>query len=151
MAQAERRCITRRHLVAAAAVVSVAAVAAFPLLADEAVSDPIFAAIAEHRRAYADLLALFDAQAAADQAGLAARLAELCEAEGSLGRVEMTAADRLARTVPRSLAGAAAVLRYVRQRFEHDDYPLYEADGYRALLFSTERAICRAIGRQVRT
>ncbi len=146
MAEAERHCITRRHLVAASAAVPVAAVAAFPVLAcGEAGSDPIFAAIDAHRRAYADLLTLFEAQAAAEQAGLAARLDKLCAAEGPLGRVEMAAAGRLARTVPATLAGAAAVLRYVRERFKRDHYALYEEDGYRVLLFSIERAICRAI------
>jgi hypothetical protein len=143
MAQAKRHCITRRCLIAASAAVPVAAVA--PVLSSVAVSDPIFAAIAEHRRAYADLLALFDAQAAADKAGLAARLDQLCAAEGPLGQMEMAATDRLARTVPQSLAGAAAALRYVRERFERDAYPLYEEDGYRVLLLSTERAICRAL------
>ena len=136
MAKAGRHFITRRDVIAASAVIP--------------------AAIGDHRRAYADLLRLFAAQQAADTAlrhaddslrpALAAHLARLCEAEGPLGRVEMAAADRLARTVPQSLAGAAAALRYVRQRFERDDYAMYEDDGYRALLFSTERAICRAIG-----
>jgi hypothetical protein len=142
MAQAGRRFITRRDMVAASMVIPIATITSASSLASP---DPIFAAIAEHRRAYADLLALFEAQMAAEQAGHAARLDALCVAEGPLGRVEMAATDRLARTVPQSLAGVAAMLRYVRERFEQDDYPLYEEDGYRALLFSTECAICRTI------
>jgi hypothetical protein len=52
---------------------------------------------------------------------------------------------RLARTLPATLAGAVAVLRYVRERFRRDNYALYEEDGYRVLLLSTERAISRAV------
>jgi hypothetical protein len=117
--------------------------------------DPIFALIAAHKRAYADLAVLFAAQQAADQAleragaaerpRLEERLNELCTAEGPLGVVEMQATDRLLRTVPATLAGAAAVLAYVRERFERDDYALCEEDGYHALLYSTERAICREL------
>jgi hypothetical protein len=137
MAQTERPSITRRQVVAASA------------------PDPIFALIAAHSRAYADLAVLFAAQQAADQAleqagaaerpRLKARLHELCAAEGPLGVVEMQATDRLLRTVPATLAGAAAVLAYVRERFERDDYALCEEDGYRALLYSTECAICREL------
>jgi hypothetical protein len=57
----------------------------------------------------------------------------------------MQATDRLLRTVPATLAGAATVLAYVRERFERDDYALCEEDGYRALLFSTECVIGRAL------
>lgn len=149
MAQAERSFITRRHLVAGAATVIPALGGLLPVHA--AASDPIFAAIDAHRRAYADVLALLDAQAAAAQAlqaadaaaysALAARLDALCVAEGPLGLVEMKASARLAATVPASLDGAVAVLRYARALFERDDYPLCEDHGYRTLLFSIERAI----------
>jgi hypothetical protein len=79
-------------------------------------------------------------------AALEAQLANLCEVEGPLGRIEMKASFRLAKTVPASLTGAAAALRYVRERYHVDQYPMYEQDGYRLLLFSTERAICAAAG-----
>jgi hypothetical protein len=58
----------------------------------------------------------------------------------------MTASLRLAGTVPASLRGAAAVLHYVRERYDVGHYPMYEEDGYRLLLFSAERAICAAAG-----
>jgi hypothetical protein len=48
--------------------------------------------------------------------------------------------------VPASLNGAAAALRYVREHYDVGRYPMYEVDGYRLLLFSTERAICAAVG-----
>jgi hypothetical protein len=80
------------------------------------------------------------------RAALEARLADLCEAEGALGCAEMKASLRLAKTVPASLTGAAAALRYVRERYDIGQYPMYEEDGYRLLLFSTEFAICAAAG-----
>jgi hypothetical protein len=58
----------------------------------------------------------------------------------------MKASLRLAKTVPASLNGAAAALRYVRERYDVGQYLMYEEDGYRLLLFSTERAICAAAG-----
>jgi len=148
------RIITRRSLVAASsALIPAAAVAASACGPGD---DPILAAIDHHRRVYADLVALFAAQDAAGRALRAAddstrplveaRLSALCAAEGPLGRAEMRAADRLAETVPSTLAGAAAALRYVRERFAHDDYVMFEEDGYRALLMSTECAMCRAAG-----
>jgi len=156
MAQAESRSITRRALVAGSATaIPIAALASAPVLACEAVCDPILGVIDGHRRAYADVVALLAAQEAADRAlreadaavrsVREARLADLCAAEGPLGLAEMRAAARLAGAVPETLAGAAAVLRYVRERFA-DDYAMYEEDGYRALLLSTERAICHAAG-----
>jgi len=152
MAQAGDRLITRRHLVAAA--VPLAVGASFPVRASTA-SDPIFAAIETHRRVYAEILALLDAQTAADRAvqqadalarpALEARLDELCGAEGPLGRQEIRASRRMAATVPQTLEGAVAVLRYLRELFARDDYAPFEDDGYRTLLFSTERAIARRI------
>jgi hypothetical protein len=56
----------------------------------------------------------------------------------------MKASLRLAKMVPASLNGAAAALRYVRERYDVGQYPMYEEDGYRLLLFSTECAICAA-------
>jgi hypothetical protein len=32
------------------------------------------------------------------------------------------------------------------ERYDFGRYPMYEEDGYRLLLFSTERAICAAAG-----
>jgi hypothetical protein len=118
--------------------------------------DPVLDAIEGHRRAFEELGRLLAEQDAAERelrrapggrrAELEARLAGLCEAEGALGRVEMKASRRLATTVPGSLNGAAAALQYVRACYEVGQYPLYEEDGYRMLLFSTERAICAAAG-----
>jgi hypothetical protein len=48
--------------------------------------------------------------------------------------------------VPASLIGGAAALRYVRERYDAGQNPMYEEDGYRLLLFSTARAICAAAG-----
>jgi len=118
--------------------------------------DPILAAIEDHRRDFEELRRLLAEQDAAERelrraskgrrAALEARLADLCEMEGRLGRIEMKASLRLAKTVPTSLTGAAAALRYVRERYDVGRYPMYEEDGYRLLLFSTERAICAAAG-----
>ncbi|WP_316169046.1 MULTISPECIES: hypothetical protein [unclassified Bradyrhizobium] len=118
--------------------------------------DPVLDAIEDHRRAFEELGRLLAEQDAAERelrrapgpgrAELEARLAGLCETEGALGRAEMKASRRLATTVPGSLRGAAAALRYVRACYEVAHYPLYEEDGYRLLLLSTERAICAATG-----
>ncbi|WP_316214048.1 hypothetical protein [Bradyrhizobium sp. SZCCHNR2032] len=118
--------------------------------------DPVFDAIEAHRRAFEELGRLLAEQDAAERelrrapggrrAELEAKLAGLCEAEGALGRAEMKASRRLAATVPRTLTGAVAALQYVRDCYEVSHYPLYEDDGYRLLLLSTERAICAAAG-----
>jgi hypothetical protein len=118
--------------------------------------DPILDAIEGHRRDFEELRRLLAEQDAAERelrcarkgrrAELEARLAGLCEAEGPLGCAEMKASLRLAKTVPASLNGAAATLRYVRERYDIGQYPMYEEDGYRLLLFSIERAICAAAG-----
>ena len=119
-------------------------------------SDPILAAIEGHRRVFDGLLRLLAEQDTAERAlrraakskrpGLVARLEALCEAEGLLGQAEARAAHRLAQTVPASLTGAAATLRYVRERFAAGEYAMYDEDGYRMLLFSAECTICRAAG-----
>jgi hypothetical protein len=118
--------------------------------------DPIHAAIEAHVRAFSDLRTLFAELDATDRAlrtatksmrrELATRLAKLCTAEESLGRAEMEAAEHMSETVPGTLAGAAAALRYVREHFDDGEYALYEDDGYRTLLFSTECTICSAVG-----
>jgi hypothetical protein len=136
-----------------AAAVTVSRAASVPV--PEA-TDPILAAIEGHRRDFEELRRLLAERDAAERelrrgckgrrAALEAQLADLCEAEGLLGCAEMKASLRLAKTVPASLTGAAAALRYVRQRYDVGQYPMYEEDGYRLLLFSTERAICAAAG-----
>jgi hypothetical protein len=128
-----------------------AAVIAAPAIAP----DPIFAAIDAHVRAYADLNAVLDDLAVAEQAAWHARrgahraakkrLAEAYAAERRLGRIEMDATARFVATVPASLAGAAAALRYVRECFDKG-YPMCEEDSTMTLLASTEHAICRAAG-----
>jgi hypothetical protein len=117
-------------------------------------SDPIFDAIGSHRQVFERLRCLFAEQDLAERelkrappygrAELEAKLAQLCEAEGLLGRAEMEASRRLARIVPASLKGLVAALHYVRQHYEIGQYPMYEEDGYRQLLFSAERAISDA-------
>jgi len=118
--------------------------------------DPIQHAIDGHCQVFEQLQRLLAEQDAAERqlfrsprgmrAAIEAQLTFLCEAEGALGRAEMKASLRLAQTVPASLNGAAAVLRYVREHYDVGQYPMYEEDGYRLLLFSTERAICAAAG-----
>ncbi len=118
--------------------------------------DPVFDAIEGHRRAFEELGHLLAEQDAAERElrrapgggrpELEAKLTGLCGAEGALGRAEIKASRRLATTVPGSLKGAAAALQYVRACYEVGQYPLYEEDGYRLLLLSTERAICAAAG-----
>ena len=150
--------LRRRQFVAGGAAVLAAAITASraeSVPVPEA-PDPILDAIEGHRREFEELGRLLAEQDAAERelrrarkgrrAALEAKLAELCEAEGALGRTEMKASLRLAKTVPASLTGAAAALHYVRERYEVGQYPMYEEDGYRLLLFSTERAICAAAG-----
>jgi hypothetical protein len=150
--------LRRRQFVtggAAALAAVVAASRAAPPPVPEA-PDPILDAIEGHRRDFEELRRLLAKQDAAERElrraprgrrpALEAQLAGLCEAEGLLGRAEMKASLRLAKTVPVSLNGAAAALRYVRERYDIGQYPMYEEDGYRLLLFSTERAICAAAG-----
>jgi anti-sigma-K factor RskA len=157
MAQAGRTFITRRHLVAASAVLVPATRMPLSSPARTPPEDPIFAAINAHARAYAELLVLFDAQSAAEKAlrqaidetrpTLEARLDEALAAEGPLGLIEIDASQRLVSTIPATLSGAAAVLRYVRELFERDKYALCEDDGCRALLYSTECAILAGLER----
>jgi hypothetical protein len=152
------RALPRRHFVAGGAAVLAGAISASRA---ETVSvpnapDPILDAIEGHRRAFEELQRLLAEQDAAERelrraprgrrAELEAKLKGLCDAEGPLGCAEMKASTRLASTVPASLKGAAAALHYVRERYEVGRYPIYEDDGYRLLLFSTERAICAAAG-----
>ena len=153
LALRRRQFVTGGAAAALAAAVTTSRAASVPV--PEA-PDPILAAIEGHRRDFEELRRLLAEQDAAERelrraskgrrAALEAQLADLCEAEGLLGRIEMKASLRLAKTVPGSLTGAAAALRYVRERYDVGRYPMYEEDGYRLLLFSTERAICAATG-----
>jgi hypothetical protein len=121
--------------------------------------DPIFDAIESHRQVFERLRCLFAEQDAAERelkratpygrVELEAKLTQLCEAEGLLGRAEMEASRRLASVVPASLKGLVAALSYVRRHYEIGQYPMYEEDGYRQLLFSAERALCVAASLEV--
>jgi hypothetical protein len=152
------RGLPRRQFVAGGAALLAGAVTSpraetFPA---QGATDPILDAIEGHRRAFEELGRLLAELDAAERelrhapkgrrTELQARLAGLCDAEGALGRAEMKASLRLAGTAPASLRGAAAALHYVRERYEVGHYPMYEEDGYRLLLLSTERAICAAAG-----
>ena len=148
-----RQFVTGGAAAALAAAVTASRAASVPV---PVAPDPILDAIEGHRRDFEELRRLLAEQDAAERelrrarkgrrAALEAQLANLCEAEGLLGRIEMQASLRLATTVPESLTGAAAALRYVRERYDVGQYPMYEEDGYRLLLFSTKRAICAATG-----
>jgi hypothetical protein len=150
--------LQRRQLVTGGAAILAGAITASraEIVSAPAAPDPIDHAIEGHRRVYEELRRLIAEQDAAERklrhsprgkrAELEAHLVGLCEAERSLGCAEMKASLRLAQTVPASLNGAAAALRYVRERYDFGQYPMYDEDGYRLLLFSTERAICAAAG-----
>jgi hypothetical protein len=151
LALRRRQFVTGGAAAALAAAVTASRAASVPV---PKAPDPILAAIEGHHQDYEELRRLLAEQDAAERelrrarkgrrAALEAQLADLCKAEGLLGRIEMQASLRLAETVPASLTGAAAALRYVRERYDISQYPMYEEDGYRLLLFSTERAICAA-------
>ncbi len=138
--------LSRRAAIAA----SLASVAA-PAVPAAPAADPMFTLIEQHARAYADVVALMAEQDRANEAlqqadaaarpALEALLDALCKAEWPLAQLERAAAEAIAATVAATPAGAAAVLRHVRAIFERDDFPLYEDDGYRTLLRSTERAL----------
>jgi hypothetical protein len=154
MAKAEPRSITRRSLVAALALPAVAALPVIPALSAPA-SDPVFAAIAAHRRAYDDLNAFADELAAAEQAAWHAprgqrraankRLKEAYAAQGHFCDILGDATERFVATVPQTLHGAAAALAYVQELYG-DGYPMCEEEECMALLASIECAICRAAG-----
>jgi hypothetical protein len=114
MALRRRQFVTGGAAAALAAAVTASRATSVPV--PEA-PDPILAAIEDHRRDFAELRRLLAEQDAAERelrraskgrrAALEAQLADLCEAEGLLGRAEMKASLRLAKTVPASLTGAA--------------------------------------------
>lgn len=162
MAKAEPRSITRRSLFAALGLPAVSAVAAAlpPLDFASAPSglpatpDPIPALIEAHKRAYAEFIAVLDDLAIAEQAAwhaprgkrrtANAALRQARAAERHFGDLESGAMEHLLSTVPQTLDGAVAALRYAREWFEQG-HSLEEED-YVTLIGSVERAICRAAG-----
>ena len=156
MAKAEPRSITRRSLVAAFALPVIPALPLVPSrLTAASASDPIYAAIAAHARAYDDLNAFADELAAAEQTAWRAprgmrraankRLAQAQAAERRFGDILGDATGRFVAIIPQTLQGAAAALAYVRERYA-EGYPMCEEEACMTLLASTEQAICRAAG-----
>jgi len=180
MAQAKHDSITRRALLSgAAAAVPAAAMAgglvleapdfasAFakatadgpapsglpPAIAAE--PDPIFAAIAAHERACADLEGHMDTLAAAEQAAwhaprgqrraANARLKQEYATQGRFCDLLGQATEHFVATVPHTLRGAAAALAYVRMHYAKG-YPVCEEEEAITLMASTETAIRRAAG-----
>lgn len=155
MAQAERDSITRRSLISGAmALVPAAAIPAIAAATPTA-PDPIFAAIEAHRRAYAGLNAFLHELAVVEQAAWHAprgkrraankRLAEAYKTERRIGDIEHQAFEKFIGTVPHTLDGAVAALRYVRARYDEGE-AMCEEDDCMTLLASVEHAICRAAG-----
>src|SRR3954454_24493670 len=171
MAQAKHDSITRRSLFGALAVpIAAAPIAAAPVPIPAAPDfahaasglqplpppDPIFAAIEQHRRAYAALDAFVPKLADIEQAAWHAprgkrraanrRLKEAYAEERRLGDTLSDAEDRFTATVPDTLPGAAAALAYVRAHHAQG-YPMCdEQDDVVTLLASIETTICRAAG-----
>ena len=168
MAQAKHDSITRRALLSgAAAAVPAAALAGVPALAPPDVAhapsglpllaqpDPIFAAIAAHARACAELEGHVDTLAAAEQAAWHAprgqrratnrRLRQEYAAQARFCDLLGQATGRFVATVPHTLQGAAAALAYVREHYA-EGYPVCEEEECITLLASMEAAICRAAG-----
>jgi hypothetical protein len=156
MAKAEPRSITRRSLFAALGLPVLPALldAALPLPESQPVPEPVFALIEAHKRAYAEFIAVLNDLAIAEQAAwhaprgkrraANAALKQAYAAERHFGCLEGDALERLLSTVPQTLDGAVAALRYAREWFEQG-HSLEEED-YVTLIGSVERAICRAAG-----
>jgi hypothetical protein len=170
MAQAKHDSITRRSLFGALAVpIAAAPIAAAPVPIPAAPdfahassglqplpsSDPIFAAIESHQRAYTALDAFIPELADVEQAAWHAprgkrraanrRLKEAYAEERRLGDILSDAADRFAATVADTLPGAAAALAYVREHHAQG-YPMCdEQEDVIKLLGSIETAIRRAM------
>lgn len=169
MAQAKHDSITRRALLSGLAVSVAANAVAAPALpapgfanaqpglqAPAPLPDPIFAAIAAHQRAYADLDAIIPELAEVEQAAWHAprgkrraanrRLKEAYATERRLGDALSNAGERFAATVADTLPGAAAALAYVRQHYAQG-YPMCdEEEDVMKLLASIETTIRRAAG-----
>jgi|GEM_PF-2561535 len=174
MAQAKHDSITRRALLSGAAVVPAAAMAGMPALAPLDVAsafakatadgpapseppepDPIFAVIAAHARACAELEAHVPVLAAAEQAAwhaprgqrrvANARLKVEYAAQGRFCDLLGEATGRFVATVPHTLQGAAAALAYVRMHYAKG-YPVCEEEESVTLMASIEIAIRSAAG-----
>ena len=166
MAQAKHDSITRRAILSGAVAVVPAAVlpAALPaaamrcgvVTAPAAAPDPIFVAIQAHIKAFAEFNAVLDDLAAAEQVAWHAprgkrraanrRLAEARAAEGRYSDLASDAFDRFIATVPQTLEGALAALRYVRERFARH-ISMCEEDGCDDFLASLEGCIIAALDR----
>jgi hypothetical protein len=172
MAKAEPCSITRRSLVAAFAL---PVIPAFPLTVESLpgvaatlpppdfasaqsglpAPDPVFAAVEAHVRAYRALIAVLDALAVAEQEAWHAprgqrraagkRLALARADEKRFGDLESGAFDSLIATVPHTLAGAAALLAYVRAWLA-EGHPMDDEEQTITLLRSIECAVCMAAG-----
>jgi len=160
MAQAERHSITRRSLLSGVAVIPVAtmpivavsapAVPAPVVAVKPTALDPVFAAIETHVRALAEFNAVLDDLAAAEQAAWHAprgarraankQLAAAHAAERRSGDSESDAFNRFVATVPQTLDGAIAALRYVRRRLERD---AWEEDECVRFLVSLEECLAQ--------
>jgi|ERR1051325_2395941 hypothetical protein len=163
MAKAEPRSITRRSLFAALGLPVISAlpapllpVAAAPLSAKPAPpADIIPALIKAHKRAYAEFIAVLDDLAVAEQAAwhaprgkrraANAALRQARAAERHFGDLESDAMEQLLATVPQTLAGAAAMLAYVRA-WLMDGHSIDDEAETITLLASVECAVCRAAG-----
>lgn len=160
MAKAERHSITRRSLLSAVAVIPAAtmpvaaasAPAATTVIARAAAApDPVFAAIDAHVRAIAEFNAVLDDLAVAEQAAWHAppgtrraankRLAAAHAAEWRFGDSASDAFYRFVATVPQTLDGAIAALRYVRGRVQRD---AWEEDECVTFLVSLEKCLVQA-------
>jgi len=160
--------ITRRSLVAALALPATALSAqALPLAAAPAPDfagapsglpappDPIFAAIEAHIRAYRVFIAVLDALAVAETQAWHAprgarraakkRLAGARADEKRFGDLEAGAFESLIATIPQTLAGAAAMLAYVREWLA-EGHSMYDEEETITLLASVEQVVCRAAG-----
>jgi hypothetical protein len=166
MAKAEPRSITRRSMLAA---FSLPAVPLLPAVAAAlpppdfasapsglpAAPDPIFTAIEAHVRAYRAFIAVLDALAVAETNAWHAprghrraakkRLAEAYADERRFGNLESDAFAGLVATIPQTLAGAAAMLAYVRAWLA-EGHSLYDEEETITLLASVECVVCRAAG-----
>jgi len=156
MAKAEPRSITRRSMLAAFALPVIpalphSAASALPIAAPP--PDPVFAAIEAHVRAYREFIAVLDALAVAETQAWHAprgqrraakkRLAEAYAAERCFGDLESGAFESLVATVPQTLAGAAAMLAYVREWLA-EGHPMDDEEETITLLGSIECAVRQA-------
>lgn len=165
MAQAKHASITRRAILSGGAALVAAALPIAPIAAPAATQaaasipgplpDPILAAIAAHVRAYDAFNGILDDLAVAEYAAWHAPrgarraanrlLKQAYAAEAHFGDLEAEAVERFIATVPQSLHGVAAALRYVRER--HDEgYPLWDDEHAMTFIATIERAVCRAAG-----